>query len=147
VYCPKCYRLNPDENEFCSKCGYKLKKVVGESPKSENRTKYCSYCGSEILQSAVVCPECGSSARGSAAGLDKPSIALNVLSFFIPLLGFILFCVFHNNYPRKAKAVGLSALLGVAVSVVLFVAIFVIYPTISYNMYLDRAMEAAAAFK
>ena len=115
MYCPKCYRLNPDESEVCSKCGYKLKKSATRTHATEAKTKYCSHCGSEILQAAVVCPQCGCSVAGVTAAQDKPSFILDILSVLCPLLGFILFCVFHNNYPKKAKSVGIGALLGVTI--------------------------------
>lgn len=113
MYCPKCYRLNPDENEKCSKCGYRLKKSVHTSVKNENKMKFCSHCGNKISQDAVVCPKCGCAANTQQQ--DRPSFVLDMISVFVPLIGLILFCVFHGSYPRKAKSVGIAALVGVAV--------------------------------
>ena len=92
MYCPKCYRLNPDENEKCSKCGYRLKKSVHTSVKNENKMKFCSHCGNKISQDAVVCPKCGCAANTQQQ--DRPSFVLDMISVFVPLIGLILFMLY-----------------------------------------------------
>lgn len=54
--------------------------------------KYCSTCGAELHDNAVICPKCGCmTADFKQTQLeDKSSIGLNILSFFIPLVGLIL---------------------------------------------------------
>ena len=76
--------------------------------------KYCSHCGSEINEYAVVCLKCGCAInhpKQSNNPLDKPSIGLNILSYFYPLIGLILFLVLKST-PRKANACGKWALIG-----------------------------------
>ena len=63
--------------------------------------KYCVRCGGEMADTAVVCPQCG--AQTVPPVEDKPDTAMNVISFFIPLVGLILFLVYHDRQPRKAK--------------------------------------------
>lgn len=81
--------------------------------------KYCSHCGKEIANEAVVCPYCGCSVN--AAADDTPSTGLNILAFLFPLIGLILFCVYNGNSPAKAKAIGKWALIGFIVEIVLTV--------------------------
>lgn len=79
-------------------------------------TKYCSICGKEIHENAVICPYCGCQVVGSSLQTnDKASIGLNILSFLIPLAGLILFCVNIGNKPNAAKSYGLWALGGVLI--------------------------------
>lgn len=80
--------------------------------------KYCSHCGKEVMDETVVCPNCGcaiNNARSistAAAGEDVPSGGLNVLAFLIPLAGLILYCTMASKTPRKAKQIGIFAIVG-----------------------------------
>ena len=49
---------------------------------------------------------------------DASSAGFAVLSFFIPLLGLILYLIWKDEYPLKAKSCGKGALISVIVSVV-----------------------------
>ena len=52
--------------------------------------KYCTKCGSEILDDAVICPNCGCSVETKKNDeTNGMAIAGFVCSFFIPLLGWI----------------------------------------------------------
>lgn len=79
---------------------------------------YCKNCGSEIDDKAVVCPKCGVSVSGKpgAAADDAPSAGFAVLGFFFPLIGLILYIIWHTDYPKKARSCGKGALIGVIVS-------------------------------
>lgn len=66
--------------------------------------------------------------------IDTPSTGLNILSFFFPLVGLILFCVFMDSKPNKAHAVGKWALtgflVGIGLSVLLYLLIFLLLASI-----------------
>lgn len=81
--------------------------------------KYCSKCGKEIEDEAVVCVHCGCSVenRTVTKEIDGPNIAFTILGFFIPLVGLILYLVYKDTMPEKAKSAGKGALIGVCVSV------------------------------
>ena len=87
--------------------------------------KFCSHCGKELFDNAVVCTNCGCAVNSSsnlsnaAAGEDIPNGVLNVLSFFIPIVGLILFCVMHSKTPRKANQLGVFALIGFIINLFL----------------------------
>ncbi len=89
--------------------------------------KYCTHCGKELMDEAVVCTGCGCAVNGArqmnnaAAGADIPSPGLNILSFFIPIVGLILFCSMQDNAPRKAKQIGMFALIGFILNIILLV--------------------------
>ncbi|MDR2511043.1 MAG: hypothetical protein LBC89_00970 [Bacteroidales bacterium] len=87
--------------------------------------KYCSHCGSEIADQAVICVKCGCSvanATPQVVGIinpnDAPSGGFAVLGFFFPLVGLILFLVWNNYSPKKAKSCGKGALIGFIVGVI-----------------------------
>ena len=48
----------------------------------------------------------------SSAGQDKASILLCILSFFLPLVGFILYFVYRTKAPQKAKGCLIAAGIG-----------------------------------
>lgn len=88
---------------------------------------FCQNCGKEINDQAVICVGCGnqvkpviqSSAAAPSPVLDVPSGGLNVLSFFFPLIGLILYLVWLEKTPIKAKKIGKWALIGVILNVVI----------------------------
>ena len=104
---------------------------------------YCSQCGKELVQGAKFCQSCGDpvesaaaagASGGSSAGYcqqqnaqpnynyveqDIPSTGLNVLAFFLPLVGLILYLVYVDSTPRRAKDIGKFALIGFGVGVAL----------------------------
>ena len=83
--------------------------------------KYCTKCGKELVDEAVVCVHCGCAVAGATVATnpnDAPSTGLAVLSFFFPLVGLILYVVNMNTSPLKAKSAGKGALIGVIASAV-----------------------------
>ena len=58
---------------------------------------------------------------GYAQDQDVPSTGMNVLSFFLPGVGLILYLIWKDQFPIKAKAVGKHALIGVIVWVGLYI--------------------------
>lgn len=79
---------------------------------------FCKNCGAEIDDKAVVCPKCGVVVNNNIPSeIDAPSAGFAVLSFFIPIVGLILYLIWHTESPLKAKSCGKGALIGVCVSV------------------------------
>lgn len=91
---------------------------------------YCPNCGKEINGNEQYCDVCGCQldanrnapiqpAYSSTNSVDEKSIGFNILSFFIPIVGLVLYLVWKDEYPIKAKSCGKSALISVIVSFVL----------------------------
>lgn len=86
--------------------------------------KYCQQCGSQLVDQAVVCPNCGCTVQEPINQQeDKPSTGLNVLAFLFPLVGLILFLCFQKTTPVRAKAIGKWALDGFAVGAALSILV------------------------
>lgn len=49
---------------------------------------------------------------------DKRSAGFCILSFFIPLLGLILYLVWKDQFPNKAKGCGIAAIIGAVCAVI-----------------------------
>lgn len=88
---------------------------------------YCPNCGEQIDDKAVVCPKCGVPVNGKRTDPeDAPSIGFAILSFFIPIVGLILFIVglilflvWRNSCPLRARSAGKGALIGAIVNFVI----------------------------
>ena len=84
--------------------------------------KFCSHCGAQIDDNAVICIKCGCQvAQKNTNPQDAPNIGFAVLSFFFPLVGLILWLVWMNSSPLKAKSCGKGALVGAITGLVVLI--------------------------
>ena len=97
--------------------------------------KFCSHCGAELDDEAIICPKCGcqvgeiNQATSTAKSKEDPNESTTLyllLGLFIPLVGLILFLVFKDDHPRRSYAAGKGALIGVIVNLVLGLLIGII---------------------
>lgn len=78
--------------------------------------KFCSKCGKEIMDEAVICPNCGCEVDGKKLANtvksenDNVSIGLCILAALIPIFGVIYWPIKHNSTPIKAKACGITGI-------------------------------------
>lgn len=107
---------------FCPRCGARF-------PAAK---KFCDQCGAEL--NALQQPDAGMSAPVNGNAQDAPSGGFAALGFFIPLVGLILFLVWHDSYPLRARSAGKGALAGVITGVVLVVLLIVIELVIVSNL-------------
>jgi hypothetical protein len=96
--------------------------------------KYCGNCGTELEDEAAFCTQCGSrqtygttnkNKYSQAASDDAPSFGYAALGFFMPMIGLILYLVWNNEYPLRAKSCGKGAIIGFIINVVLGVCLAV----------------------
>ena len=85
---------------------------------------FCYKCGKEIDDEAVICVHCGvatknntQSMRTAANAEDSSNFGFAVLGFLIPLVGLILYLMWKDATPLKAKSCGTGALIGFVVTV------------------------------
>ena len=96
---------------------------------------YCRYCGKQIEEDARFCPYCGSAQQEERQAPppqqryvdpnDAPSGGFAVLGFFFPVVGLILFLVWQDTMPQRAKSCGNGALTAVIVSASLVLLTFI----------------------
>ncbi|MGN0613354.1 MAG: hypothetical protein ACI4JB_05575 [Porcipelethomonas sp.] len=101
---------------------------------------YCSNCGNELNERAVVCPKCGcisnpelynaafAAARNSStvntpqpAVHDTPNPGFSVLSFLIPLFGIILYMADRKKTPAACKRYLTWSLVSIGLGIMFFV--------------------------
>lgn len=78
--------------------------------------KFCSHCGKEIMDQAVICPGCGCSVQSttnqSFEEIDySVSGGLVLLAILIPLFGIIYWPVKAKTRPKCAQACGIAAII------------------------------------
>lgn len=125
---------------------------------------YCRYCGKELPEDAVFCPACGKKTErdgepfseyteggGHAADArpartapyarpdDTPNAGWAVLGFFFPLVGLILYLVWKDTMPLRARSCGKGAIIGV----VLYVVFLILYIIIVVAIIAQAASAAA----
>ena len=65
-----------------------------------------------------------------------------MLGFFFPIVGLILFLVWHDDYPKRAKLCGKGALISVIVWVVFFV-LWIIFAVVIVSLASASSVYAA----
>ena len=93
MYCPKCGTQNDDGVQFCSNCGENLSQYKAGSPVQDDRGGY----------------------PVQEAGVG----ALGILFFCIPLAGAVMYFVWKDEKPKKAKQACTLAIWGVAVGIII----------------------------
>jgi hypothetical protein len=110
---------------------YSISQTVGK----EDFMKFCSKCGAEVNDDAVICVKCGCqiAPTNNTNTNDKPSGGFAFLGFLIPVVGLVLYLVWNQTTPLKAKSCGKGALIGFIVSVVFWII---------YGIVIGRAVTA-----
>lgn len=88
---------------------------------------FCPHCGKEIDNNASVCIGCGHSVtKLHNAPQDSSSAGWWWLGFFLPVVGFILWCVWTGSTPIKAKKSLWGAIFGIIASVVIPIILYIL---------------------
>lgn len=147
-YCSQCGKELVQGAKFCQSCGTPVESAA------------VAGTGAAGYGSASANPSSGDSSSASYAGYyerqnaqsqnaqrqnaqpnynyveqDIPSTGLNVLAFFLPLVGLILYLVYVDSTPRRAKAIGKFALIGFGVGVALGIIGAVIQGAVIASMF------------
>lgn len=87
--------------------------LPGMSQMSSGSSRNCVACGRPIAWDANVCPYCGHDFRVQMAGpMPRNEVSTGVkilvylLSFFIPIVGFIIGVIFYTRPEPEQKHVG-----------------------------------------
>lgn len=116
---------------------------------------YCTKCGNQISDEAVICPKCGCIVNKTAYDAafnavkqqenvqaqtnqntvnyqpnipekkDEANIALCVLAFFIPLFGIIIYIADHKKAPNSTKKYLIWSLVGIGLTVAFYIIYFI----------------------
>ena len=120
--------------KYCENCG----------AKAEENARFCTACGAPFRETSEVAMRRGTEERfyepryappyygdGGAEprkmqDRDTGSGGFGVLGFFFPIVGLILFLIWHETYPKRAKGAGLGALIATSVKVAIILLYVII---------------------
>lgn len=78
--------------------------------------KFCSNCGKEVSEGAVICLNCGAEVKPEANSEDKANTGIVILSVLFPLVGLIIAAVKRKESPNASKTYATAAIIAWAVS-------------------------------
>ena len=127
MFCRNCGNEMNENAAVCIKCGFA--RGTGNS--------YCPNCGKETGPNAAFCVNCGCALTAiptnerprhepQPASVDEGNIGWGVLGFFIPIVGLILFIVWHDSKPKSAKLAGKGALISFVIGIALYILLIIL---------------------
>lgn len=125
MICKWCNKENPNTNQFCMYCGQKL------TQDSNNNVNINNNMNNSIENNQY------SNNYNQIQSLEpekKANIGLAILSWFIPLVGLILFIVKREKDPKTAKVSGICALISFILSIVMIIVVTLITSSIINNI-------------
>lgn len=122
--CKHCNAQVDDETKFCPYCGEKLEEVVVED------NPYAQYNYQSNTSSSDYSQNYNSHQVQSD---DAFNFGFAILSFFFPIVGLILFCVWNKESPKKAKGCGIAALISVILNILFGICCAVIVAAMGVN--------------
>lgn len=109
-------------------------------------SKFCSNCGNELADQAVICPKCGvSTGQNAVAGNNNNTsngmaTAGFVLSFFVPLLGLIFSILGLKKVKETSAGKGLATAGIINSSIALFIILIsVIIFSVAFTEAIDES--------
>ncbi len=94
--------------------------------------RFCTHCGKEINEEAVVCIHCGCATQNTRSyntpmqTKDNANAGLVILCVLFPIVGLILWAVTRDDSPRSASTYGKAALISFCVSLFVYFLLFMI---------------------
>lgn len=137
VKCPGCGADNPDGYTNCSSCRAELGRVAPQAP-APTGSRRCVACGRELAWDANVCPYCGRDYRFPHPQMmrkEEPvstgmKILLYLVSFFIPLAGFVVGAIYYTKEGEEYKRIGkfciILAILSILLSIAMAAALYAV---------------------
>lgn len=100
---------------------------------------YCKNCGRTVDDTSSYCNNCGAridNKPNADVSEDNSNLGFAILGFFIPIVGLILFLIYEEKKPKRAKSAVKGALIGFITEIVLaiiLVILSVVFATSLFN--------------
>lgn len=91
---------------------------------------YCKNCGWTVDDTSSYCNNCGAridNKPNADASEDSLSLGFAIFGFFIPIVGLILFLIYEEKKPKRAKSAVKGALIGFITEIVLAIILVILY--------------------
>lgn len=99
---------------------------------------YCKNCGRSVDDTSSYCNNCGAridNKPNADVSEDNSNLGLAILGFFIPIVGLILFLIYEEKKPKRAKSAGKGALIGFITKIVLAIILVILYVVFATSLF------------
>lgn len=99
---------------------------------------YCKNCGRTVDDTSSYCNNCGAridNKPNADVSEDNSNLGFAILGFFIPIVGLILFLIYEEKKPKRAKSAGKGALIGFITKIVLSIILVVLCVIFSVSLF------------
>lgn len=91
---------------------------------------YCKNCGRTVDDTSSYCNNCGAridNKPNADVSEDNSNLGFAIFGFFIPIVGLILFLIYEEKKPKRAKSAVKGALIGFITEIVLAIILVILY--------------------
>lgn len=99
---------------------------------------YCKNCGRTVDDTSSYCNNCGAridNKPNADVSEDSLSLGFAILGFFIPIVGLILFLIYEEKKPKRAKSAVKGALIGFITEIVLAIILVILYVVFAASIF------------
>lgn len=99
---------------------------------------YCKNCGRTVDDTSSYCNNCGAridNKPNADASEDSLSLGFAIFGFFIPIVGLILFLIYEEKKPKRAKSAVKGALIGFITEIVLVIILVILYVVFAASLF------------
>ncbi|WP_440451172.1 zinc-ribbon domain-containing protein [Ruminococcus intestinalis] len=99
---------------------------------------YCKNCGRTVDDTSSYCNNCGAridNKPNADVSEDNSNLGFAILGFFIPIVGLILFLIYEEKKPKRAKSAGKGALIGFITEIVLAIILVILYVVFAASLF------------
>lgn len=99
---------------------------------------YCKNCGRTVDDTSSYCNNCGAridNKPNADVSEDNSNLGFAILGFFIPIVGLIIFLIYEEKKPKRAKSAGKGALIGFITKIVLTIILVILYVVFAASLF------------
>lgn len=99
---------------------------------------YCKNCGRTVDDTSSYCNNCGAridNKPNADASEDNSNLGFAIFGFFIPIVGLILFLIYEEKKPKRAKSAVKGALIGFITEIVLAIILVILYVVFAASLF------------
>lgn len=99
---------------------------------------YCKNCGRTVDDTSSYCNNCGAridNKPNADVSEDNSNLGFAILGFFIPIVGLILFLIYEEKKPKRAKSAIKGTLIGFITEIVLAITLVILYVVFAASLF------------
>ena len=99
---------------------------------------YCKNCGRPVDDTSSYCNNCGAridNKPNADVSEDNSNLGFAIFGFFIPIVGLILFLIYEEKKPKRAKSAIKGALIGFITEIVLAIILVILYVVFAASLF------------